>query len=786
MILRGISMLHAMRHFFSRSTWALRLLGVKCDSDHKSERGLILIQMDGVGHGQLKRALESGRMSFLSSLLDGEDYCLRSFYSGLPSTTPAVQGEIFYGRPGAVPAFGFSRDGRLTSMLDGETAQAIQDNLTDAGAPLLDGGTAYSNIYDGGAENAGFCVTRLGATGLFPRAGWWSRVCVILLYIFMLVRAGALMILEFLLALWDLARGVKRGHSPLHELAFVPKRVSVGILLRELVTLGASLDASRGVPVIHCNFLGYDEQAHRRGPDSRFAHWTLKGIDGAIRRIARAAQNSRCRDYDLWVYSDHGQADSVAYEQLHKRSLQAAVDEVFACAGVNGMAVRQVHESEAEHRSRLLGGALLQRLFEWPKSGSRQARIPVSAMGPVGHVYSPRELNESESLQLAEDLVVDAHVPAVLTVEGEGHVCLLVNRNAHAVRERICDVYATGNNRLDAWIEEDLTRLVRHPDAGDFVLLGACPDGRTVTFSYERGSHGGPGRDEMDAFVLAPMDAPFDALPHEPLRPVGLRRAAMRFLGKIPRSSRVATRPCQNGLIRLMTYNTHACIGLDGRHSPERIARVIARHRPDIVALQELDANRSRTEYRQQAAEIADSLGMSLHFCPALVVNDEAYGNAILSSWPMRVIRSGSLPGPSGCEPRGALWVAVDLPEADGRLHVINTHLGLRPAERLRQVEALMSRHWLGHPECQGPRVLCGDFNALPRSRGYAGLTSRLQDAYRISSNPGYGRTWLGVGRIDHIFLSHSLHAHRVFAPRTSLSRIGSDHLPLVADISLS
>jgi hypothetical protein len=46
--------------------------------------------------------------------------------------------------------------------------------------------------------------------------------------------------------------------------------------------------------------------------------------------------------------------------------------------------------------------------------------------------------------------------------------------------------------------------------------------------------------------------------------------------------------------LRILTYNVHRCMGMDGKLSPERIARVIARHTPDVVALQEPDVGRER------------------------------------------------------------------------------------------------------------------------------------------------------------------------------------------------
>ena len=46
---------------------------------------------------------------------------------------------------------------------------------------------------------------------------------------------------------------------------------------------------------------------------------------------------------------------------------------------------------------------------------------------------------------------------------------------------------------------------------------------------------------------------------------------------------------------RIMTYNVHRCVGMDGQLDVARTAKVIAQQKPDIVALQELDVRRART-----------------------------------------------------------------------------------------------------------------------------------------------------------------------------------------------
>jgi hypothetical protein len=124
------------------------------------------------------------------------------------------------------------------------------------------------------------------------------------------LRVAVLLLMELGLALFDFVRGLVGGQDFFKELKFIPTRVAISILLRELCVIGGKIDISRGLPIIHINFLGYDEQSHRRGPRSLFAHWTLKGIDDAVARLWRAANHSAWRHYEVWIYSDHGQAGS--------------------------------------------------------------------------------------------------------------------------------------------------------------------------------------------------------------------------------------------------------------------------------------------------------------------------------------------------------------------------------------------------------------------------------------------------------------------------------------------
>ena len=243
---------------------------------------------------------------------------------------------------------------------------------------------------------------------------------------------------------------------------------------------------------------------------------------------------------------------------------------------------------------------------------------------------------------------------------------------------------------------------------------------------------------------------------------------------------------------RIMTYNVHRCRGTDRRLSPDRIAEVIARCRPDIVALQELDIGRARTGRVNQANVIAGRLAMDFHFHSVLQVEEELYGDAIVTALPARLVKSGPLPALAVArrlEPRGALWVAIDL--GDGvEVQVVNTHLSLIGRERVRQVDALLGPEWLGHPDCREPKILLGDFNAVPRSSAYKAITQALSDAQLLQKpRRRPKRTFpsrLPTLRLDHVFVNEAFFGITgVEVPRSALARVASDHLPLVVDFEV-
>lgn len=241
--------------------------------------------------------------------------------------------------------------------------------------------------------------------------------------------------------------------------------------------------------------------------------------------------------------------------------------------------------------------------------------------------------------------------------------------------------------------------------------------------------------------------------------------------------------------LRIMTYNVHGCVGVDGRLDEMRIAEVIASLEPDVVALQELDVERQRSRGLHQARYLAEHLKMDFHFHPALTQLSEQYGDAVLSKLPMSLIRQGKLPTSNSrlaFEPRGALLVQLDV--GGDWVHLLNTHLGLSWSERLAQIQALLGPSWAEGLIHEHPFILCGDLNAFPGSLVYRTITRRLRDVQRWSLRTRPRATFPSrwpVIRLDYIFMNARLIVRKVIVPNNALTQAASDHLPVVADLVL-
>jgi endonuclease/exonuclease/phosphatase family metal-dependent hydrolase len=230
--------------------------------------------------------------------------------------------------------------------------------------------------------------------------------------------------------------------------------------------------------------------------------------------------------------------------------------------------------------------------------------------------------------------------------------------------------------------------------------------------------------------------------------------------------------------VRVATYNVHRCRGLDGRTLPSRVAEVIRAIDPDLIALQEvIGAGPSSAGH---AEELGALLGMGWVMAPVRHLRGCLFGNVILSRHPIVHHTHYDLSWKT-CEPRGCQRVDVAL--GDDRLHIYNVHLGTAFLERRHQAERLGT---IVHDRRVGvPKVVLGDFNEWTKGLVTEILSQRLQ-SIDLRTHLRRRRTYPGVFpvlHLDHIYYEGTVEVEKLELPRTRLSLMASDHLPLVADL---
>ena len=227
--------------------------------------------------------------------------------------------------------------------------------------------------------------------------------------------------------------------------------------------------------------------------------------------------------------------------------------------------------------------------------------------------------------------------------------------------------------------------------------------------------------------------------------------------------------------VRLASYNVHRAIGRDRRTDPGRILGVLREINADVYALQEVEAHDTGGD---MLAWLAKELGAQAIAGTTLLRNDGHYGNGLLARCNC-IVRSELVDlSWREREPRGA--ISADLDFGGGHvLKVVATHLGLRPAERREQVERLIQLFTWHEQE---RAVLMGDVNEwFLWGRPLKKLHQYFDRTPAVATFPS-GKP---VFALDRLWTHPASILKDVSAHVSALSRVASDHLPLVASIEL-
>ncbi|WP_162448251.1 endonuclease/exonuclease/phosphatase family protein [Phytoactinopolyspora mesophila] len=269
--------------------------------------------------------------------------------------------------------------------------------------------------------------------------------------------------------------------------------------------------------------------------------------------------------------------------------------------------------------------------------------------------------------------------------------------------------------------------------------------------------------------------------------------------------------------LRVMSYNIGHARGVDGDVSVHRVAHRIAESGAEVVALQEVDVHWStRSDLRDQAAELADLLDMHVYFAPIYSfepgydpenpggednipappgAQQRAFGLAVLSEYPIVSAQNHDLTRRVGRGPdRGEVkpihgFADVTVNVKGVHVRVFSTHLQAGATQlgtdiRTAQVAEMLDI--VGDDPANA--VLMGDLNAAiePDSVVYRPEILPLFDVFTDAWEKGEGAGYTFRAdnpdrRIDFVLATPDIEVESAEV----LDIDASDHLPVVADLTL-
>lgn len=248
--------------------------------------------------------------------------------------------------------------------------------------------------------------------------------------------------------------------------------------------------------------------------------------------------------------------------------------------------------------------------------------------------------------------------------------------------------------------------------------------------------------------------------------------------------------------IRILSYNIHRAIGFDRKFSPNRIIEILRGHDADIVLLQEVDEGVPRSRELKLAKELADALDYP-HYAMGHNVSLRKgwYGNATLSRFP--ILRERNIDLSVGIRKRrGCQHTTINIVNNTGQelpLEVFNLHLGLSARERQKQAGILARSKEYEALKKDTACLIGGDFNdwrSLLRALFVEGLGfSCATDKSNANGRPKALKTYPSFaprGGLDRLYYRGNLHLLSVKRCRFKVSKIASDHLPIIADFELT
>jgi uncharacterized membrane protein YvlD (DUF360 family) len=497
--------------------------------------GVIFLEIDGLAHDVLRRALRDGNAPAMSRWLREGTHGLAGWETDWSSQTGACQAGLLHGDNHDMPAFRWWEKDRGAPIVTNHPRDAaeLERRHSDGKGLLHEAGASRANILSGDAEESmltmSTVLTRRRPIGRDYSAYFARPYAVAKTLTAVAAEVGRERRAQALQRRRDVQPRIHRDRR------YALMRAFGTVIQLDLQVAAVVGDMLAGRPVVYTTFLAYDEVAHHSGIERHDTLAVLAKVDRQIARVQAAAADAP-RPYRLVVLSDHGQSQGATFLQRYGITLEELVrsaserpelvdsltggeddSAAYMTAGLTELARDETITARA-------AGEAARRMGTddaVEESGEALPEVSVMASGNLGLISFPREPGRV-SMERLEQLHPRL-LPALREHPGIGFALVRSERDGAVA------LGARGVNFLDAGRVEGEDPLAPYgPNAARHLRrtdsFPHCPDvlvnssywdetGEVAAFEELVGSHGGLGGTQSHPFVLHPADLPWPAAP---------------------------------------------------------------------------------------------------------------------------------------------------------------------------------------------------------------------------------------------------------------------------------
>jgi uncharacterized membrane protein YvlD (DUF360 family) len=500
--------------------------------------GVLFLEIDGLAHDVLLRALQDGSAPTLAAWVRGGSHHLRRWETDWSSQTGACQAGLLHGSNEDMPAFRWWEKERGEAIVTNHPrdAEEIERRHSDGRGLLHADGASRANILSGDAPHSMLTMS----TALRRRRPIGRDYAAYFARPYAAARTLAL-------AIADIGRERRAARSQVRDdvrpriersRSYALVRAWGTVVQRDLQVATVTGDVLAGRPVIYTTFLAYDEVAHHSGIERHDALAVLRDLDRQIARIALACAEAP-RPYRLVVLSDHGQSQGETFRDRYGQTLEELVRGACEAASVvaseagdeDGLSYLSAGLTEVARDDTVAARAVRAATREQSADGvvtldadSRREveqahggelpELSVMASGCLGLISFPREPGRV-TLERIEALHPRL-LPALRDHPGVGFVLVRSEREG-ALAIGAGGIHFLDEDRVEGEdplapfgpnAADHLRRTDGFPHCADLMINSTYwPEfGEVAAFEELVGSHGGMGGTQSFPFVLHPAE----------------------------------------------------------------------------------------------------------------------------------------------------------------------------------------------------------------------------------------------------------------------------------------